>query len=170
MPGPIVKVPSTSKLPGPIKGLVDFFAGDPTDVSNMASTPLANPVAAGISLLSKGQMLNNLLNHVEDLKGTIWEPAINALADWAPHVVGSIKKINPDILIPNYKTGKYALGRFRANIDPLKKFGGVGNIELNPHATKLFGNPAEVLGEEVGHAGQALMKGPKRFDKEYWQD
>ena len=129
-----------------------------------------------VTLLSKGQMLNNILNHIDDLKGTPYAKAAEALAEKSPHVLGSVGKINlhkPPPYSGLDKMPSTALGAFWTN--PIHELSGmvrkgfdVGNITLNPGLlARVFSNPNKVLGHEVTHAAQALGKNPSKFDEIY---
>src|SRR3990167_3026965 len=116
-----------------------------------------------ITLLSKAQALENLLNHVEDLKGTPYEAAVEYLAEKAPWGLGHIKRIQQ---VPNELSSIF--GKFRTS-KLAGKGSPIGDIELNPSSIgKGFGSdPAETLGHELTHAAQALMKGVPRFEDLY---
>ena len=189
MPGPLKQFPTidaanaASKLPEPLRkpsgmllqALLDA-AGSNDPLSGMTPGPLTAPVAGAVTLLSKGQMLNNLLNHVEDLKGTPYEKAAEALAEKSPHILGSVGKIRINKPPPFSGLTKLpwdASGGFWTT--PIHELSGmarkgfpVGDVSLNAGLlSRVFANPAKVLGHEVTHAAQALSKNPSKFDRLY---
>lgn len=117
------------------------------------------PVAA-ITKLSKGQMLNNLLNHIEDLKLTPYQRGIEAIAEKAPHVLGNIGAIRQ---VPQEALGN-RLGIFATlgkNVTDPKALGDVVLRNIPPRDV----DPAYVLGHEVGHAAQKAIKGPRMHEQ-----
>lgn len=169
-----------SKLPEPlrkpagmtIQALMDLMGAD-DPLGGAYPTPLAAPA---ITLLSKGQMLNNLLNHVEDLKGTPYEKAAEALAEKSPHVLGSIGKIHPNSppiyasfdKMPAGSAGVFFPNPVHEASGMIRKSFDVGEIGLNQDLlARAFSNPTRTLGHEVTHAAQTLAKGPHKFANLY---
>ena len=121
-----------------------------------------------VTLLSKAKMLENLLNHIEDLKGSPYEKGIEYLAEKAPHVMGSIRNIQQ---VPERLST--ILGSFFAN--PAHRAAGnlkgvpVGDIRLNPAkiGAVFGGDPSQTLAHEATHAAQALMQGIPKFEDAY---
>ena len=118
-----------------------------------------------VTLLSKAKALENLLNHVEDLKGTPWEEEIAWLAEKAPWVMGHVGQITTGL--------KKGLGRFFPGT-PHAPFGNlkglpIGRIELNEEmAGKAFqSDPMDTLAHEGAHAAQSLATGVDKFSESY---
>ena len=137
------------------------------DVSDFSALGALDIPAGLIALLSKGKVLENLLNHIEDLKGTPFEKAAEALAEKAPWVFGHVGNIDTALKDPG------TLGHFRTN-NAQNVYGNlkdipIGDISLNPtSAGKYFGaDPVQTLGHEATHAAQALSKGAPEFNAQY---
>ena len=125
-------------------------ADTPSVADFSALGALEGPVSAGVALLSKGKVLENLLNHLEDLKGTPFQAAAEALAEKAPWVFGHINKVLPR-----------SLGEGKHGLHWIDSESGLSQIAVNPTQvnTGLFSAPADTLGHEATHAAQALMEG-----------
>jgi hypothetical protein len=169
-----------SRLPEPLQkpagqlgGFLEQLLGinDPTGSVMGAAAPTAMPA---VTLLSKGQMLENLLNHVKDAEGTPLQKAVEAAAEKAPHVLGHISEIKQDYLPMTGQLG-FSYGVFRGNPAHMRAAGAVkglpiGKIAIDPTAHDLT-IPAldvgETVGHELTHAAQAMMKGPAKWDAAY---
>ena len=128
--------------------------------------PLEGPAAGAITLLSKGKMLENILNIIEDLKGGPLEGAADALAEKAPHVMGHLGEVRPA------QAGRELAAFWPDNAQvffgPIKGRG-VGDITVHTPSlnTGFRTDPGFVLGHEATHAAQSLGKGPARAYAEY---
>ena len=138
---------------------------DVTDFSALGALDLP---AGLIALLSKGKVLENLLNHIEDLKGTPFEAGMEALAEKSPWVAGHIGRISTALGGSHSNLGHFLTNRTQSAVGNLKDIP-IGDVALNPSAAgKYFmSDPAETLGHEATHAAQALFKGAPRFNAEY---
>ena len=121
-----------------------------------------------ITLLSKAKVLENLLNHIEDLKGTPFEAAAKALADKAPWVFGHINRVDTKLPAGGGMLGGFKPDRGQVMAGPLKGRT-IGDISLNPHdVDKAFqASAADVLGHEAAHGAQSLFQGAGRQAAEY---
>ena len=129
----------------------------------------AGPMEA-VSLLTGGQKLENLLNHLEDLKGTPFEGAYSYLSEKFPHVFGNVRRITSDQGRMQFtNAGQFMNNPAHPAARVARKGLPVGDIHLNPDAAgKWFGSdPVEALAHEGTHAAQSLGSGPQRFEALY---
>lgn len=163
MPGPIIPkpkpvstAPGLSMLPDPMKQVLDFFF--PSD---------SLPSTGAISLLPKHKVLENILNHVEDLKGTPYQAAAEELAERAPWVFGHIDKIKLNDRLWGGAAGQFVT-KFRHALFPKGFMRGApaGDVILQKNPS-LRESPTNILSHETTHAAQALAKRPGKFPKAY---
>lgn len=177
--GPTQWVPESQAKPDPwpikaTEGLMGAL-GFPDSSTASHIGQLIGATAPLVTLLSKGQMLNNVLNAVEDARNTPLQYGVEALAEKSPRVLGHISDITQEH-IPSPQGIGGSLGIFRGNTQhlggPVKglEIGNIG-IDVPAHAVPIPAEDvAQTVGHEATHGAQALAKGPSRWDYEYNMD